>query len=89
MKVSELKEHLLVKYTHQVVTSKATMMSSLRMRAVNEIETILRNSFSKSTRDMIMMAPPGKDSISVLWRRFTKSSKPWYTLIKSQVKKVL
>ena len=34
---------------------------------MNEIETILRNSFSKSTRDMIMMAPPGKDSISVLW----------------------
>jgi hypothetical protein len=34
------------------------MKSSLRMRAVNEIDTMCRNSFSKSTRDMIMIAAP-------------------------------
>jgi hypothetical protein len=44
--------------TYQVVISKATMMSSFRIRAVNEIATILRNSFSNSSKDMIIMAPP-------------------------------
>ena len=34
------------------------MMSSLRIRAVKDIDTMLRNSFSNNTRDMIMMAPP-------------------------------
>jgi hypothetical protein len=44
--------------TYHVVISKATMMSSLRIKAVNEMDTICRNSFSKSTRDMIMIAAP-------------------------------
>ena len=35
-----------------------TMKSSLKMRAVNEMDTICRNSFSKSTRDIIMIAAP-------------------------------
>ena len=34
------------------------MKSSLRIRAVNEMDTMCRNSFSKSTRDMIMIAAP-------------------------------
>ena len=34
------------------------MMSSLRISAVKEIETICKNSFSKRTRDMIMIADP-------------------------------
>jgi hypothetical protein len=34
------------------------MKFSLRMRAVNEIDTMCRNSFSTSTRDMIMIAAP-------------------------------
>ena len=36
------------------------MKSSLRTRAVNEMDTICRNSFSKSTKDMIMIAAPNK-----------------------------
>jgi hypothetical protein len=58
-------------YVCHVVISSATMMSSFKMSAVNEIETMLRNSFSNRMRDMIMMAAP------------------WYTLIVSQMKKVL
>lgn len=34
------------------------MMSSLMMSAVNEIETMFKNSFSKSTKDMIIIAAP-------------------------------
>ena len=43
-----------------VVISSATMMSSLRIRAVNEIATMFRNSFSNNTSDMIMMAAPAR-----------------------------
>jgi hypothetical protein len=43
---------------YQVVISRATIISSLTIRAVNEIATILRNSFSNRTSDMIMIAPP-------------------------------
>ena len=54
---------------YHVVISIATMKSSLRMRAVNEIDTICRNSFSKSTRDMIMIVAPsrlqGKDEMAL------------------------
>ena len=35
-----------------------TMKSSLRMRVVNEMDTICRNSFSKSARNIIMKAAP-------------------------------
>ena len=45
---------------YHVVISRATMKSSLRMRAVNEIDTMCRNSFSKSTRDMIIIAAPSE-----------------------------
>ena len=48
------------KNVYHVVISSATMISSLRMSAVNEIDTMCRNSFSKSTRDMIMMAAPNR-----------------------------
>jgi alkylhydroperoxidase/carboxymuconolactone decarboxylase family protein YurZ len=43
---------------YHVVISNATMISSLRMRAVNDIDTICRNSFSNRTRDMIIIAAP-------------------------------
>jgi hypothetical protein len=43
---------------HHVVISRATMISSLMMRAVKEIDTIFKNSVSKRTRDIIMMAAP-------------------------------
>ena len=42
------------------------MISSLRIRAVNEIDTICRNSFSKRTRDIIMMAAPVISIMSVV-----------------------
>ena len=44
--------------TNQVVISSATIMSSLRIRAVNEMETMFKNSFSNKRRDMIMIAAP-------------------------------
>jgi hypothetical protein len=44
--------------TYQVVISKATMINSFRMRAVKEIATMLRNSFSNNRRDMTIIAPP-------------------------------
>ena len=46
--------------THHVVISSATIMSSFKTSAVKDMATILRNSFSKSTKDMIMMADPRK-----------------------------
>lgn len=44
--------------SYHVVISSATMISSLRINAVNEIDTMFKNSFSKRTRDMIMIAAP-------------------------------
>lgn len=44
---------------YQVVISNATMMSSFKTSEVNEMETMLRNSVSKSTRDTSMIAAPG------------------------------
>ena len=41
-----------------MVISKATMMSSFRTSAVNEMETMFRNSFSNRIKDMIMIADP-------------------------------
>ena len=43
---------------YQMVISKATMMSSFRTSAVNEIETMFRNSFSNRIKDMIIIADP-------------------------------
>lgn len=36
------------------------MISSFKIRAVNEIETMFRNSFSNKIKDMIMIAEPRK-----------------------------
>lgn len=44
--------------TYQIVTSNATMMSSLRMSAVKEIATMFKNSVSNRTSEMIIMAAP-------------------------------
>ena len=44
--------------TDHVVISNATMISSFRIRAVNEMATMFKNSFSNRTRDMIIMAAP-------------------------------
>ena len=41
-----------------MVISKAIMMSSFRTSAVNEMETMFRNSFSNRINDMIMIANP-------------------------------
>lgn len=43
---------------HQVVISNATMINSLKIKAVNEMATIFKNSFSNSSKLMIMIAPP-------------------------------
>jgi hypothetical protein len=44
--------------TDHVVISNATMISSLRMSAVNEIATMFKNSFSNRTSDMIIIVAP-------------------------------
>jgi hypothetical protein len=44
---------------YQIVISNATMMSSFRIKAVNEMATMFKNSFSNRTRAMIMIAAPG------------------------------
>jgi len=49
--------------TNHVVISNATMISSFKMRDVNEIDTMCRNSLSKRMRDMIIMAAPSKHRI--------------------------
>ena len=43
---------------YQLVISKATMMGSFKTSAVNEMETMFRNSFSNRIKDMIIMADP-------------------------------
>ena len=43
---------------YQVLISRATIMSSFKTRAVKEIATIFKNSFSKMYSDIIMIAPP-------------------------------
>lgn len=47
--------------THHFVISSATMMSSFRMSAVNEMATMLRNSVSNRSNERIMIAPPARE----------------------------
>ena len=51
---------IIVQGTYHVVISRATMISSFKTRAVNEMATMFKNSFSNKTNDMIMMAAPGQ-----------------------------
>lgn len=60
----------IVRDVYHVVISNATMISSLRMSAVNEIATICRNSFSKSTRDIIMIAAPKPQASSTHFKEY-------------------
>jgi hypothetical protein len=48
------------------VISSATMMSSLRINAVNEIATMFKNSFSNRNSAKIMIAAPKKGRITGL-----------------------
>lgn len=45
-------------YLCQVVISRATISSSVKINEVNEIETIFRNSFSNKIKLEIMITPP-------------------------------
>ena len=40
------------------------MINSFNIKAVNEMETIFKNSFSNRSKDMIMIAPPKIHKIS-------------------------
>jgi hypothetical protein len=42
------------------------MRSSLRIKAVNEIDTMWRNSFSKRTSDTIMIAAPENNEFYIV-----------------------
>jgi hypothetical protein len=44
--------------TYHFVISNATMMSSFKINAVNEIATMFKNSFSNRTRAIIMIEAP-------------------------------
>ena len=46
--------------------SNATIISSLRIKAVNEMDTMWRNSVSNSTSDIIMIAAPNSSSVSTV-----------------------
>jgi hypothetical protein len=50
--------------SYQVVISNATMTSSLMTKAVKEMDTMCKNSFSNKRRDMIMMAAPAEMMIN-------------------------
>ena len=63
--------------TDHVVISNATMISSFRIRAVNEMATMFKNSFSNRTRDMIIMAAPRNISC------YSNLSKGEHTLVKT------
>ena len=67
---------------YQVVISKATMISSFKMSAVNEMETMFRNSFSNRIKDMIIIADPtSKETpkeINILTRHGpVETDRPW------------
>ena len=68
--------------TYQIVISRATMMSSFRMSAVNEMETMFKNSFSNRIKDMIIIADPIPNQIPKEINTLTqngrvKADKPW------------
>jgi hypothetical protein len=66
------------------------MMSSFKIREVNEIATILMNSASKRKSDNNMMTLP-RDTVVlsiVNLRHSDKRGSPWYMLIMSQMKNV-
>ena len=44
--------------TYHFVISNATIMSSFKINAVNEMATMFKNSFSNRTKAMIMIAAP-------------------------------
>ena len=46
---------------YQVVSSKATMVSSFKTSAVNKMEMMFRNSSSTRIKDMVIMADPESD----------------------------
>jgi predicted phage tail protein len=46
--------------TYQIVISSATIISSFKINAVNEMATMFKNSFSNRTRAIIMIAAPGR-----------------------------
>ena len=43
------------------------MKNSLRMRAVNDMDKMYRNSFSKSARDKIIIAAPTSSAMNMKW----------------------
>ena len=46
---------------YRVVISETTMISSFKTSAVNQIEMMFRNSFSKRIKDFIVIADPASD----------------------------
>lgn len=68
--------------SYQIVISKATMISSFRMSAVNEIETMFRNSFSNRIKDMIIIAEPisnetPKEIHTLTYNGRVEKDRPW------------
>lgn len=78
--------------THHFVISSATMMSSFRMSAVKEMETMLRNSVSNRSNERIMIAPPTREkkgSARTRREEIRREVGPWKTETRHHSRKVL
>jgi hypothetical protein len=74
----EQRAHFTDVKAYHIVISSATIISSLRISAVNDIDTICKNSFSKRTSDMIMIAAPGQ---VILLATLTRVREGGHTLV--------
>jgi len=57
--------------SYQAVISKATMMSSFKTSAVNEMQTMFRNSLSNKIKDMTVIADPASNETTEWMSLFT------------------
>jgi len=80
--------------SNQIVISKATMMSPIRVSAANEMETMVKNSFSDRIRDIVMIADPTPNETPNVINSLTQdgragTDRSLQRLTSSHVKKVL
>lgn len=57
---SVLNDHIAIDYPYHVLISNATINNSLKINAVNDIDTMWMNSSSNKRMDRIIIAPPAR-----------------------------